>query len=168
MFSANVETAFMAVCSDFVGSRLRPHIILSRFRQQVKKDTGAECQARRMSASLQKATVDALPRIDAIGHKETLAPRQKGSLFDYFIGALLEDQRHGYAQCLGGLQIDHQFKSARLLNRKIDRFRAIENLVHESRRLPELIRQVRTVRHEASKFDRFSKWIYDRQPMLSR
>jgi len=43
-----------------------------------------------------------------MGHKQTHAAEQKGSLFDQFVGAADQRQRHCDAERLGGLEIDDQ------------------------------------------------------------
>ena len=49
--------------------------------------------------------------------EETHAPQQTVSLFDHFVGALLEKPRNVKAKRLGGLEIDHQLELRRLLHR---------------------------------------------------
>ena len=51
------------------------------------------------------------------------------SLFDHLIGALLKLQRYIEAECLGGLEIDHQLELDRDLDRKLTRFGTLEDAI---------------------------------------
>jgi hypothetical protein len=64
-------------------------------------------------------------------------------LFDDLVGAGEQRDWHLYPDRLGGLEVDHQFKFCRLLDRKIRRFRTLENSVHISRCAPEEIHFIR-------------------------
>jgi hypothetical protein len=49
------------------------------------------------------------------------------SLFDHFVGELLETQRYIKAECLGGLEVDHELKLAGLHNGQLLRLLPLEN-----------------------------------------
>jgi hypothetical protein len=49
----------------------------------------------------------------------TGAPQQIASLFDHLVGARKQCWRHGEAERLGGLEVDHQVVLGRRLHRKV-------------------------------------------------
>jgi hypothetical protein len=53
-------------------------------------------------------------------------------LFDHLVGAQQQRCRHFDAECLGGLEVHHQFELGRLFDRQVGRLRTLENLVDES------------------------------------
>ena len=60
--------------------------------------------------------------------------------------------RHGEAECLGVLYVDHQFEFNRGLDGKIARLRALQDAIDIRRRTPELIENIRAVRDQAANF----------------
>src|SRR5258705_13727559 len=58
--------------------------------------------------------------------------RKSPILFDQFVGAVEQRQRHGEAERLGGLEIDHQVELDRQLHWKIARLCSFQNLVDVS------------------------------------
>jgi hypothetical protein len=56
---------------------------------------------------------------------------------------------HRKAQCLGGLEVDHQLVFRRRLHRQIGRLLALENAIHIAGRAAELVDQVDPVGNEA-------------------
>ena len=47
------------------------------------------------------------------------------SLFDHLVGGRLQRQRHGNAERLGGLEVDHELEFCRLLDGQIGWLRAL-------------------------------------------
>jgi hypothetical protein len=61
-------------------------------------------------------------RVDSVVIPASQKPAQERSFcrsFDHLVGERQQGGGHGYAEFFSGLQIDHQSKLARLLNRKI-------------------------------------------------
>src|SRR4029079_3176306 len=71
-------------------------------------------------------------------------------LFDHFVGAGEQCRRYGEPERLGRLDINRQLKFYRRLHRQAVCARALENAVDVGRRAFELIRQIHSVRQEAS------------------
>jgi len=82
---------------------------------------------RPMSASPPIATRRSRRSETPLCHKRTHARQQ--NLFDHLVGAGEQTRRHGEAQRLGGLKVDHQLVFGRRLHRKISRLRALEDAV---------------------------------------
>ena len=97
------------------------------------------------------------PLADAGGDRKTAqtatcAVLQMSSLFDDLVGSDKESLRHGEAECLGVLYVDHQFEFNRGLDGKIARLRALQDAIDIRRRTPELIENIRAVRDQAANF----------------
>src|SRR6516162_2511380 len=74
------------------------------------------------------------------------------SSFDYLVGALLQKQRHVEAECLGGLEIDHQLELDGGLDGKLARLRPPQDAIDIARRAPEIIGYVNAVGQQAAAF----------------
>src|SRR5262249_37903593 len=84
------------------------------------------------------------------------ALRKKMSLFDNLVGAGEHNRRNLKAEGLGSLGVDHQLKFGRLLNWKIGRLRALENLVDIVSGAPKQVSNIGSVRHESAGCHKFS------------
>jgi hypothetical protein len=51
-----------------------------------------------------------------------------GRLFDNFVGACYQSRGHGYAERIGRLEVNHQFKFRRLFNRDVAWLHAAQEL----------------------------------------
>src|SRR5215468_10453978 len=76
--------------------------------------------------------------------------------------------RNREADLLGGLQIDHQLKLHRLLDRKIGGLGTFENLVDEYGGASERIKNVRTIGNEAAGIHKRSVSIHSWKSTLYR
>src|SRR5215471_10786372 len=85
-------------------------------------------------------------------------------LLNHFI----RTRQHGWRDCqtdlLGGFQIDNELKLRRLLNRKIARVGAFENLIHVGSRTAIQIANIHTIAHKRTYIHKFSSVIYRRDP----
>ena len=57
-------------------------------------------------------------RIESYGSDKILGHATAHALLDHLVGTAAQRQRHGEAEQLGGLKIDHQLDSCRLLHRQ--------------------------------------------------
>src|SRR6516165_5246491 len=74
----------------------------------------------------------------------------RGASLDDLVGEVEHSWRNREAERPGGLQIDDQLERRRLLDRKIGRLHALEDLVDVRRRATELVRPVCAIRYEPS------------------
>jgi len=64
---------------------------------------------------------------------------------DHLVGGNEQLVRHGEAEHPGGLEIYHEFKLDRFLDREVGGFRALQDFVHINRRAAKLINVVRCI-----------------------
>src|SRR5215470_15841405 len=70
-------------------------------------------------------------------------------LLDHLIGPCQQRRRNGQAQSLRGLEVDDEFESSRLLNRKVSGLDAFENFVDVTSSAPPIIYEARPIGHES-------------------
>ena len=102
------------------------------------------------------------PLADAGGDRKTAqtatcAVLQMSSLFDDLVGSDKESLRHGEAECLGVLYVDHQFEFNRGLDGKIARLRALQDAIDIRRRTPELIEKYKGRKRSGRQFQRMNE-----------
>ena len=96
----------------------------------------SQCDQIVMSALPPKADIRPRDQNVCFGQKRTHAVQQFRPLLDHLVGAGEQRGRDGNSERFGSLEIDHQLELGRLLNRKIGRLCAFENLVNVTRCTP--------------------------------
>src|SRR5262249_9860321 len=91
---------------------------------------------------------------DGGGAQEPAASVQ-GRLFYNLVGPTESSRRQHHANGVSSLEVDDERPPAWVLERKITGLCAIQNLLHVSRSLPELIGDVRRIGHESARFGHF-------------
>src|SRR5580704_16745378 len=94
--------------------------------------------------------------------------QQSSSLFDHLVGGGDQRWRHGQAEHLGGLEVDHQLEARRLFYWEIARIGARHNFGNVPCGAPILFAKVCPIRDETSHIGKFSKSKYCRKPVLQR
>jgi hypothetical protein len=77
----------------------------------------------------------AVPRLSALCQKQTHAPQQTASLFDYFVGNSEECLRDGETKRLRRFEVDDQIELGGRLNRKVLRLCTSKNSINIGCRL---------------------------------
>src|SRR5215472_5951875 len=88
--------------------------------------------------------------------------------FDHLVGAGDERGWYGEAKHLGGSEVDYHFELGRLLNWKIGRLGALENLVDIVSSTPRQVSEIRPVGDEATSCHKFSNSMKRRQLLPDR
>ena len=68
-----------------------------------------------------------------------LCQKRTSALFDHLVGAGEQRRRHGEAERLGGLEIDHQLVLGRRLHRQVGWLLALEDAIDVAGRAAELV-----------------------------
>ena len=87
--------------------------------------------------------------------------------FDHVISAGKKRRRHREADCLGGLEVDHQLEFRRALYWKVGGLFALKDSIDVASSLPAWINRIRSVRDEATASDEETERI-DRGQSVSR
>src|SRR3974390_2454366 len=94
--------------------------------------------------------------------------QQTSSLFDHLVGGGEQRWRHGQAERLGGLEVDHQLETRRLFDWEIAWIGARHNFGNEPCGASILFAKVCPIRDNPSLFEKFKKPKYGRKPFLKR
>src|SRR6266540_2306745 len=89
-------------------------------------------------------------------------------LFDDLVGDRQQRWGNGETQSLRSAAVDQQFQFYGLLDRKIGRSRAFEDLVHVHRGAPEIFEQAGAIAHQAACLGVFANAGDRRQPIVCR
>src|SRR5215208_1376279 len=87
--------------------------------------------------------------------------------FDDLVGAGEQRLRHGEAERVSGLQVDHQFELGRLLDRQIGRLGALEDLSDVNAGLAENSREARSIADQSARLSELTRDI-DRRDGMAR
>ena len=97
-----------------------------------------------------------------------LAGSRLRQLFNDLISAGKERRRHSEAECLSGLEVDHQLEFGRALHWKVSGLFALKDAIDVASGLPALIERVRSVGDQAPISDQATGLIARRQSVSRR
>ena len=106
--------------------------------------------------------------MSALCQKRTRALQQIAPLFDQLVGARQQRLRDGDAERLCRLEIDHQFKFGRRLDRKIGGLLTLEDAINVIRGTAVLVDIIGPIRDEAARSGEVVASIDGRQSLLGR
>src|ERR1700720_413153 len=89
-----------------------------------------------------------------------------GPSLDDLVGPLQERRRDRQAEGLGGLQVEGEFELRRLLDGKISRLGASQNLVYIDRTTSRHLGDIHSIGHEATLLDKQVEFIDCGDPLL--
>ena len=102
----------------------------------------------------------------ALGDVRFVPIADMAPLFDHLVGTGQQRGWHGEAECLGGLEIDHELVLGRRLHRQVCWLLAFQNAVDVARRAAVWIDQVRAIGCQAAAGGEVTKRIDRGQAML--
>src|SRR3989442_131792 len=90
-------------------------------------------------------------------------PQRTASLFDHLVGAGEHGCRDLKAECLRGLEVDHQLILGGRLHRQVRRLLALEDAIDVAGSLPELVDLIRPVVYQPTDGDEGALEVDSRQ-----